>query len=793
MRALPVSPLCNTPVPAPLAEKGERLVAALEARGEVPEDGAVAGLKSQLHHLAARSDFASQALLATPGLLNELLDGTLGAARSAADYQALVDRAMAPVGADLAAAKAALRQLRRREMVRIAWRDLLQLEPCVHTTLRELSAFADSVVMAAVAHGHASWAARHGEPLDRHGHAQRLVTVAVGKLGGGELNFSSDIDVFFVFPEPGETSGLGGLGRRCLDTGQFFTRVAQQAIDLLHAVTSEGFVFRVDTRLRPFGTSGPLVMSLEGLEAYYLTQGREWERYALVKARVLTGENADRVAVASLIRAFVYRRYLDYGVLESLRDLKRSIAADATRQGRARCLKRGPGGIREIEFIVQSVQLVWGGRDHDLQCQALLSALNGVVDSAGLRADERAFLECAYGHLRTLENRVQMVADQQTHALPSDPQAQFRLALAMGEPDWPALKARLSAVRVQVQTLFQRVLLMASDDASPNDQHALWTANPNQQELQRSLVEHGFASPESVASRLVALRAGAFYGRLSARSQMRLDRLVPRVIHAATTFDNPTETLERALDVVRCIAGRSTYAQVLIDHPAALDLLLRLCRAGRGISDFIVRHPIVIDDLLAGDTLRDLIGRDELRAQITDRLASLPVGDLEQQMDRIRHVRHSITARVAIADVLGSLDVSAVSAQLSVLAEAVLEVASACVWQALVARHGEPHCVDGGARRPAGITVVAFGKLGAGELGYASDLDLVFIYDAKPSGYTSGDRAVDNAVFYTRLGQRVIQMLETRTVMGQLYAVDMRLRPAGDSGLLVSTLESFRT
>ncbi|MEM9603876.1 MAG: bifunctional [glutamate--ammonia ligase]-adenylyl-L-tyrosine phosphorylase/[glutamate--ammonia-ligase] adenylyltransferase [Pseudomonadota bacterium] len=792
MDALPVSPLSSTPIPAPLAERGERVVAALVARGELADDEAAAELRVQLRHLAACSEFASQALLSTPGLLSALLDGALNVARTAADYQALVDEAMRRAGTDLASAKSALRRLRRREMVRIAWRDLLHLEPCVHATLRELSAFADSVVGAAVAHSHAAWVSRHGEPLDQRGRAQRLVTVALGKLGGGELNFSSDIDVYFVFGEEGETRGVDARGRRRLDNGQFFTKVAQQAIDLLHSVTGEGFVFRVDTRLRPFGASGPLAMSLDGLEAYYQTQGRDWERYALVKARVLTGDSADRREVASLIRSFVYRRYLDYGVLASLRELKRAIATDAARRGRQHCLKRGVGGIREIEFIVQSIQLVRGGQDLRLQGQSLMSALAALADRGLISAQEHAFLAQAYGDLRVLENRLQMIADLQTHTLPEDTATRQRLVLALGRRDWSKLQADLATLRERVQTLFSRVLAMDSDDASPVDVHALWTPDADRGELVCSLAEHGFGAADAVASRLLALRAGAFYGRLSARSQARLDRLVPRLIHAVASVDRPTETLERALDVVRCIAGRGTYTQLLIDHPAALDLLLTLCQAGRGISDYIVRNPIVIDDVLADNTLREPIERDALLADLTERIAAVPVGDLEQRMDRLRQVRHSVTARVAIADVLGALTVGEVSTQLSLLAEVVLQVSTDCVWQALVARHGQPRCGDSDPRRSPGITVIAFGTLGGLELGYGSDLDLVFLHDSAGSNQrTDGPQPLDNARFYARFVQRLSHFLTALTPAGVLYQTDHRLRPDGRAGQLVSSFDAF--
>ncbi|MEM6985971.1 MAG: bifunctional [glutamate--ammonia ligase]-adenylyl-L-tyrosine phosphorylase/[glutamate--ammonia-ligase] adenylyltransferase [Pseudomonadota bacterium] len=784
MSALPVPPQART-----LADS---LIASLEARSEIPGGSDGDAVREQLAYLAATSDFCAQSLARTPGLLTELLAVDLLETRSLQGYQDRVAAALADTASRWDIAKRELRVLRRREMVRIAWRELLQLCVDEQETLSDLSHLAEACVSAAIDHCHRAAVARHGEPLDQRGERQQLIALGMGKLGGGELNFSSDIDLVFAYAESGKTTGRDDSGRGSLDNGQFFIKVAQRAIELLGDVTADGFVYRVDMRLRPFGASGPLVMNFDGLEAYYLTQGREWERYAMVKARPLCGRAADIELLEAMLKPFVYRRYLDYGALDALRELKHTMVAEMARSGRDSCIKLGVGGIREIEFVVQSFQLVRGGRDAALRHRALVPVLHYIGERGWLSQDDTAFLRAAYTFLRALENRLQMLDDKQVHALPSDASTQARIALAMGQPTWADLEMQLAPLRARVHALFRAVFALDAVESSQPSGHAFWRAGLTEAEVHDALLALGYDEARDLAHRLADLRNGIFYGRLSANGQTRLDRLIPKLVHQALHHDNAVATLNRSLAIVRAIAGRSAYLQVLQDNPPALALLLKLCSAGEAISDFIARHPIVIDELLSGDTLNAPIPRAELEAQAWQLLSDVDERDLETQMDRLRQLKHSIAMRVAIADVLGSLSVMRVSDQLTWLAEAVLTVASRCVLAPLAAQHGSPRCEVGGVEREAEIAIVAYGKLGGIELGYASDLDLVFVHNSTGKQQrTNGDKPVDNHYFFSRYVKKLTHFLSTATSAGTLYETDTRLRPDGQSGLMVSAIDAF--
>ncbi|MGF1525188.1 MAG: bifunctional [glutamate--ammonia ligase]-adenylyl-L-tyrosine phosphorylase/[glutamate--ammonia-ligase] adenylyltransferase [Candidatus Competibacterales bacterium] len=676
---------------------------------------------------------------------------------------------------------AALRRARHRALVRIAWRDLANLASTAET-LEELTAVADGLIQAACRHNHHQLSQRWGEPLDRQGCPQSLVVLGLGKLGGGELNFSSDIDLIFTYPEAGVT-------RLERDNEAFFRRQGQRLVADLGEVTAEGFVYRVDMRLRPFGSAGPLVASFAALEDYYQRLGRDWERYALIKARaVVDGDGRGRELLANL-SPFVYRRYLDYGAVEHLREMKTAIVAELQREDLVDDIKRGSGGIREIEFIVQAFQLIYGGREPDLRQRRLAPALAYLSQSGRLPVAAGAVLAEAYEFLRRLENRLQMVADQQTHRLPRDPRERLRLAFAMGYDDWPPLAEALALHRQRVTEQFDRVFATGSE-ALPRPKPSwaqLWAGETSGDQALQLLATASLEPAGGILRQLTALRSSASYRALDQRGRQRLDRLVPRLLALAEAGSHGALAVERILTLLEVIAQRSAYLALLADHPQVLDQLLTLCGASPWFSRHLGRFPLLIDELLSPSTLFAPLDSTALAAALDRELRrARPSGD-EALLDALRYFKQTQALRVAAADVFGHLPLMKVSDHLTAIAEVCLQQVMALAYDDLVARHGPP----AGEPKPS-IAVVAYGKLGGIELSYGSDLDLVFLHDSSGGSLaTQGPRVVDNGTFFVRLAQRAIHYLTARTNAGLLYPVDVRLRPSGRAGVLVSGIEAY--
>ncbi|MDA1107171.1 MAG: bifunctional [glutamate--ammonia ligase]-adenylyl-L-tyrosine phosphorylase/[glutamate--ammonia-ligase] adenylyltransferase [Proteobacteria bacterium] len=788
------------PVPEALRE------VALQRWSQFLEAAQVAGvtppshpeLLAVLHRVWACSDFVAHACIRNPVLLCDLLSSSdLLREYCAQQYAITLEAALAEVH-DEAALGDVLRRLRRREMVRIAWRELAgwaQLDE----TLRDLSSLAEACVDGALRRLHAWQAQDYGTPRDSEGVAQALVVIAMGKLGGAELNFSSDIDLIFAYPADGETRGK----RRRISNEEYFLRLGQRLIGALSAATAEGFVFRVDVRLRPFGDSGPLSASFSALEDYYQTHGREWERYAWIKARVVGGDRAAGARLLDTLRPFVYRRYLDFGAFESLRDMKRMIQEETARKGIEDNIKLGPGGIREIEFIAQAFQLIRGGRNPDLQIRATLAVLEQLSRHGYLPEQVTRELTASYVFLRRTENRLQEVADEQTHRLPVSDFERARLAFAMGYRDWAAFDQALHAHRAQVQSHFEQVFAVSqamAEGASgiATDLSRLWQAVLTQDEALRMLTTHGFTDAAEAWRRIVVLRDSFAYRALSVQGRGRMDRLMPLVLGAVTT-QSPDHaaaevhvTLARVLNLLETIARRTPYLALLAEHPLALTQLVQLCAASPWIAALLTRQPLLLDELLDPRTLHAPLTRTSLEHELQRSLQAAHAHDLEQQMDALRHFRQAQMLRVAATQIARPEDTLAVCAQLSDIAEVVLQAVLELAWRQMVAKHGRPRYRESGQLKDAGFAVVGYGKLGGRELSYSSDLDLVFVHDSgDDDARTAGPHQLDNAVFFTRLGQRMIHLLNTRTPAGVLYEVDMRLRPSGGSGLLVASLAAF--
>ncbi len=735
----------------------------------------------------ACSEFVARSCVRQPNLLSDLAAGDLELAYPADGMRARA-RACLDGVTDIGDLEARLRRFRTREMVRIAWRDLAGWAE-LGETLRDLSQLAEVCIDEALGHIYRWQCDTWGTPRDARGEPQRLVVLGMGKLGGEELNFSSDIDLIFCYPQLGETDGA-----RRRSTDEFFTAVGRKLIRVLDAPTPEGRVFRVDMRLRPYGDSGPLVMCFNAMEMYYQSQGREWERYAMIKARVVGGDYQRGQELLAMLRPFVYRRYLDYGALESLRELKSMIMREVNRRGLTDNIKLGRGGIREIEFVGQAFQLIRGGRNKALQQRQILPVLACLRDDGQLSDDAARGLIAAYRFLRLAENRLQAIDDRQTHELPRDELDRARLAYAMGFPDWSAFLAQLNAHRQIVQQQFDKVFAepqAASEESAEEHLGAVWLSDLTEEEAAELLGKAGFKDPAEAGRRLAALRNGASCRSLSANGRRRLDRLMPLLISAAAGTANPDETLARLLHLIDTVARRTAYLALLVEHPMALSQLVQLVAASPWIARYLTRHPLLLDELLDPRTLYAPASGKELISDLHARLNALDDG-LEQQMEALRQFKQSNYLRVAAADISGAVPLMVVSDHLTEIAETTLRTVLELAYRYVGERYGRPWCVENGVGREPSFCIVAYGKLGGIELGYGSDLDLVFLHDSRgEQQMTRGERPVDNQVFFVRLAQRIIHILTTPTPGGVLYEVDTRLRPSGKSGLLTTSLDAF--
>lgn len=780
------------PLTAALEGLPETLRPAVETAFErLPEDPGLPAddtACAELPRVWALSEFVSRVCLRNPQVLPELTaSGDLARPYGRDGHRERLRAWLAEV-ADEPALHRGLRRFREREMLRIAWRDLSGRAGLAEV-LQDLSRLADCCLDEALDHLYAWLCARWGTPRDADGEAQRMVVLGLGKLGGEELNFSSDIDLIFAYPDAGQTDG-----ERPRQNEEFFARLGRQLIAALDQQTADGQVFRVDMRLRPYGESGPLAMSFPAMELYYQEQGREWERYALVKARVVAGDQAHGAELLATLTPFVYRRYLDYGALESLREMKAMIAREVRRRQLADNIKLGRGGIREVEFIGQAFQLIRGGQNPELRERRLLPVLDYLAEHGQLPQRARDELVAAYTFLRRTENRIQAMHDRQGHDLPAAEPDRSRLVLAMGAPDWEGFRAELDGWRRKVQGHFDQVFVapQQEEDAASSEEPDLadvWGGLLDAEMADEVLAEAGFAEPARVRQRLLQFRDGHSVRALSAQGRTRLDRLMPMLLAAAAGAEPADATAERLLGLLEGIVRRTAYLSLLNEHPMALSQLVRLAGGSPWIARFLALHPMLLDELLDPRTLYAPLGRQALERDLAERLAAFDGDDLERQMEVLRHFKQSHVLRVAAADLGEAIPVMLVSDYLTDIAEVVLEAVLRLAWRHVCQRYGEPRREDGGS---AGFAIVAYGKLGSFELGYGSDLDLVFLHDPVPAGAaTTGDKPVEPAVFFARLAQRIIHILNTPTPGGILYEVDTRLRPSGKSGLLTTSLDAF--
>ncbi len=684
-----------------------------------------------------------------------------------------------------------IRRQRHRSLLRILWGIIVDDD--IWTTLSLLSAVADTLIIRAGEDAAREASAQFGLPRGTDGNVIPFIVLAMGKLGGGELNFSSDIDLVFLYGGEGETDGT-----RSLSAHEYFTRLARRMVRYLDDVTEYGFVYRVDTRLRPFGESGPLVLGIGALENYLLQHGRSWERYAYVKARVVgeTDSATESEMYSTIIEPFVFRQYLDYGVFESLRDMKSLIEREVQKRELAANIKLGPGGIREIEFIVQSLQLVRGGANRELRCRDIRSALDRLGNDRGIGRQASESLRIAYEFLRRFENGIQAIRDQQTHDVPDDPIDQARLCLMMGYDAWKELAEELDACRERVATHFDAVAFRDAGEQVAGDTltviTAPWGSSTTEEEWIEWLASEGFEETEQVGAAARAFANAPVQRQVDVAGEKRLERFIQTLFPLLQKRRHPGVTIERVLAVVTQIVRRSAYVALLNENTVVLERLVDLCEQSAYLAREIEKFPALLDELLDPRLYSESISAASMRADLDERLRQVDVEDSEAVIERLAQFQRATLFRIAVADVGRNLPIMKVSDRLTELAEIVLNKALDIAWRDLVAKHGEPRFGAGSDCRKAGFAVVAYGKLGGMELSYQSDLDLVFLHDATgKSQETDGERPIHNSLFFGRLVRRLVHFLTTQTQSGALYEVDTRLRPSGRSGLLVVSTEGF--
>ncbi len=661
----------------------------------------------------------------------------------------------------------ALRQFRNREMMRLIWRDLNLLAP-VDEILADLSLLADICLQAAVEHHAMKFEEKYGTPRNADGEAQKLIVIGLGKLGGGELNLSSDVDIIFCYPERGECDGRRGLANE-----QFFTRLARSVIRSLSESTADGFCFRVDTRLRPFGDSGPLVSTFAALEQYYQREGRDWERYALIKARPVAGDLDAGQHLMALLKPFVYRRYIDFGAIEALREMHANVREDALRKDRLDDIKRGPGGIREIEFLVQTFQLLRGGREPTLQTPSLFEAASQLQNLQLLPAETIGDLLTAYRFLRKTENRIQALHDQQTHSVPAGEDG-LRVAQAMGYQDMHGFESALSDIRSQVQSLFEESLPEPSQPVDAQDPwQAYWKALRNNAQGDRP-DDRGWKPLSAFAGRLNRLS-------LSRRASRRLDEFMPVLLGQLDALALDDAIINRVLDLVSAICRRSAYLSLLVQNPGASKRMLELFAASERIATAVTRHPALLDELIDPSLGAYPPSRQDIQAGVQRVLKT--TDDPETALQDLNYFKLVISLRIAVAVLKSTMDTLEARFTLSCLAQNLVQATLDLSQREMEARHG---------RLPGpGLAVIAYGSLGACALGFDSDLDLIFLYQPA-SGPSDGRRAVSAERFHTGVARRLLSLMSATTPSGRLYSTDARLRPNGRAGMLVSSVDAFR-
>lgn len=744
--------------------------------------------KAELIKALGLSDFISDAFSKQPELVNDLFSsGILDLEQRNDAICSELEQVLQKTDDEMTLHRV-LRQFRRKHMLIIAWRELLGKSD-LDESFVHLSFLADQLILQSMQWLYEKQCTEQGTPKNAQGVRQPLYIFAMGKLGGKELNFSSDIDLIFAYPERGQTEG----GRRRLENQTFFIKLAQRIIAALHQITVDGFVYRVDMRLRPFGESGPIISNFASLEDYYQSHGREWERYAMVKARVLGEQSHYKDELEAMLKPFVYRRYIDFSAIESLRKMKAMISAEVRRKGLKNNIKLGMGGIREIEFVAQAFQLIRGGRTIELQCKGLQQTLHVLAEIGELPKERAQCLLASYQFLRRVENILQQIDDKQTQTLPDNALDKSRLISVLGFPHWNAFSDHLQQVMDNVHDEFNWVIGDKEEaDSNHEASSSQWDLTFSLQETVGYLQEKNISAPilGDFSLQLMSFQEDINKRPVGTRGHETLEKLIPKMVDKVTGFTDPVALIDRMRVLLLQIMRRTAYLELLNENEGALKQLLKLCSASLRLSEQLARYPILLDELLDPTHLYHPTSLDNYKPDLQQFMLRIPEEDMEQQIEALRQFKQIQLLYITAADIVDAIALPQVSDHLTYLSEALLDQVVQIAWSQMIEKFGVPSNVEGTDRK--GFAVIGYGKMGGYELGYGSDLDVIFLHDSNISGHTNGPRSIDNQLFYLRLGQRIIHLFSTRSNSGILYEVDMRLRPSGDSGPLVIGIDGYK-
>ncbi len=691
---------------------------------------------------------------------------------------------------DLTSVKQKLRQYRHLKLVHIIYLDVVKKNE-LQGTLKQLSQLADLLIKQTLVACEKQLAEKHGQPLDANGEPLQLNIIAMGKLGGRELNFSSDIDLICCYANDGELKGFGHLSYQ-----EFFTRVVRLFSKCLNENTEDGFVYRVDLRLRPWGDSGPVTLSHAGLEHYYQLHGREWEQYAMVKARVITGSESDRLHLATVFKPFVYRKYHDYRVFEGLASLKDKIDHQAQARGMCENIKLGQGGIREIEFFVQAFQILKGGRNNQLQTTEIYKCFDILQAQAIIAQETVQDLREAYHYLRLLENRIQMLADEQTHKLPDDELLQKRLADTMMADSWQVIvdqqQTHRNRVSVHFNELFKRGSQREDEQNTPEIIIDENTGDETNRKLQIEFIHSlGISPADKIQNQLNSFFQAKAWSFMSAKAKQRFTALLPKLLRTVADSKRPIILFERLLRLFSSIAGRSVYFELLHQSDALLEKLCDLFDKSEWIAEEVARYPMLLEQLIHGGKLDDRFDQKKLKISLQQQLENV-VDDTELELDVLRLFKREQTIVIATAELAEEISTIEVSYFLSELAEIVLDAVYQLARKTIEKQYGFAQYEVNGETCTADLAIIGYGKLGGNEMHYQSDLDVIFLHNSiGNSQQSSGPKIIDNSFYFARLAQKIISMTSVLTGSGKLYEVDSRLRPEGSSGLLVSSTQAY--
>ncbi len=749
-------------------------------------------LKPDLHHDLSNvllcSEFIASSFIRKPQILYDLIRSKdLCKSYSQHTYITRLAKSVSKE-MDLTKIKTTLLQIKLYEMIRIAWRDLTK-KAKLEETLEDISNLANAILDTAMTFIYDENCKSYGIPVDHEGNFQRIIVLGMGKLGAKELNFSSDIDLIFVYPETGYTNG-----ENIISNEEFFTKLCRKFLKFFSSMAQEINFYRIDTRLRPYGDGGPLVMSSAGFEEYYEAQGREWERYAMIKARPVAGDIEAGFKLLKIMNSFIYRRYFDYGSFDSFRDMKHRITLQVKSKKLKNNIKLGAGGIREIEFFGQLFQLIRGGVEPKLQERKILKVLDLLQTQNCIDESTKQDLKESYTFLRLVENRLQIYGDRQTHDIPEKDNQKKILALSMGYDAWNNFNKDLNDHMQRVHNHFNQLLLSKEKEEPDRETHELkelWDNINDPQFMADPKIIGRFKEPDRILSVLRSLEAHPNTKRLTSNGRKKLARLVPILIKKVGTQKDPDAILSKLIDLIVTIERRTCYLSLLIENQGALETLITLAQKSPWIITFLANHPALLDELMHPGSLYSPPGKNVLEKEMEARMSGIPSSDLEFLLEQLCIFRQINYLRVAAADVSGNYPLMKVSDHLTYIAQTVLVQVLQISWNIVTQKYGIPEGLSVENIDNCGFAIIAYGKVGGFEMGYKSDIDIVFLYDAEQGMTQGAEKSIENIRFYSNIGQRIINALTMHTPAGTLYGTDMRLRPGGNSGMIVSHIDAF--